>query len=93
MPNHLFPQNRALNEIMWKNMVQPNRPQITIRRMRIACWITKATHTPSGYVIQLLFHYKNVSTNVSQCYVCKYFAYLVLKSLSLNQVKQFIRIT
>jgi len=32
-------------EIMWKNFVQPGRPQMTIWRMRIACWITKATDT------------------------------------------------
>ena len=34
-------------EIMWKNMVEPNRPQMAIRRMRFACWIAKATHTHS----------------------------------------------
>jgi hypothetical protein len=33
------------NEIMWENMVEPDRPQVTIRRMRFACWTTKATHT------------------------------------------------
>jgi len=38
-------------EIMWKNMVEPDRPQMTIRRMRIACWITKATDTQSEYII------------------------------------------
>jgi len=27
---------------MWKNIVQPNRPQMTIERTRIACWLTKA---------------------------------------------------
>jgi hypothetical protein len=34
-------------ETMWKNMVEPISPQMTIRRMRIACWIPKAksTHT------------------------------------------------
>jgi len=25
-----FSENRALHEILWKNMVQPDRPQITI---------------------------------------------------------------
>ena len=44
-----------VNEIMWKNMVQPNRPQMTIRRMRIACWITKATDTHTEYVIFIAF--------------------------------------
>jgi len=41
----------ALYEIMWKNMVESNRPQMTIWRMRIAYWITKATDTHSEYVI------------------------------------------
>ena len=29
---------------MWKNMEEPDRPQMTIWRMRIACWITKTTN-------------------------------------------------
>jgi hypothetical protein len=33
-----------------KKIVEPNRPQMTIWRMRFACWIAKATDTPSGYV-------------------------------------------
>jgi len=40
------PENRFVYEIMWKNLVEPER-QMTIRRMRIACWIPKATDTHS----------------------------------------------
>jgi hypothetical protein len=40
---------------MWKNVVEPNRPQITIRRMLITCWIPKATNTHSYYVIFIAF--------------------------------------
>jgi len=40
---------------MWKNFVEPGRPEITIWRMRIACWITKATNTHSEYVILFVF--------------------------------------
>jgi hypothetical protein len=43
-----FPENRALYDIMWKNMVEPDRPQTTKGRMRFARWITVArirTHT------------------------------------------------
>ena len=36
-------------------MVEPDRPQMTIYRMRIACWITKATNTHSEYVILIPF--------------------------------------
>ena len=46
MFNNFFSENRAVYEIMWKIMVEPDRPQMTIIwRMRIACWITKATDT------------------------------------------------
>ena len=51
MLRNIFPQNRAVYEIMWDNTVQPDRPQMTISRMRIAYWITKATNTHSEYVI------------------------------------------
>jgi hypothetical protein len=43
---------------MWKNTVQQDRPQMTIyviRRMRFACWITKATDTHAEYVILISF--------------------------------------
>jgi hypothetical protein len=43
--NFFFSENRAFREIMWKNIVQPDRPQMTIWRMRNACWIPKATNT------------------------------------------------
>jgi len=42
---------RAVYEIMWKSILEPVRPQMTIWRMRIACWITKATNTHSKYSI------------------------------------------
>jgi hypothetical protein len=40
---------------MWKNIVEPVMPQMTIRRMRIACWIPKATNTYTEYVILIAF--------------------------------------
>jgi hypothetical protein len=44
-PPPFFFRNRAFYEIMWENVVQRGRPQMTIRRMRIACCIPKATHS------------------------------------------------
>jgi hypothetical protein len=35
----------------WQNIVEWGRPQMTIWRMRIVCWIPKATNTHSEYVI------------------------------------------
>ena len=50
-----FSENRAVYEIMWKNIVQPDSPQMTIWHMCITCWITKATNTHSEYVIRIAF--------------------------------------
>jgi hypothetical protein len=47
---YLFSENRAVKKIMWKNMVEADRPQMSIRRMRCTCWITKATDRHSEYV-------------------------------------------
>jgi hypothetical protein len=51
----IFFLNRTVYETMWKNIVEADRPQMTIWRMRIACWITKATDTHSEYVILITF--------------------------------------
>ena len=48
-------ENRAVYEIMWKNMAGRDRPQMKIWCMRIACWIPKATNTHSQYVILIAF--------------------------------------
>ena len=36
---------RTVDEIMWKNIVEPDEPRMTVWRVRIARWITKATDT------------------------------------------------
>jgi len=53
--NLFFPENRDVYDIVWKNIVNPNRPQMTIWHMRIACYIPKSTNTPSEYVILIAF--------------------------------------
>jgi hypothetical protein len=65
----LFPlENCAVCEIMWKYIVEPNRPQIKMRRMSVACWILQATNTHSEYVIIIAFlHYNNGYTNAPRC--------------------------
>jgi hypothetical protein len=50
-----FFKNSTVYEIMWKNLVQPGKPHMTIWCMRIACWIPKATNTHSEYVILIAF--------------------------------------
>ena len=44
-PNTFFSADFDVYEIMWKNMVKTDGPYRAIRRMRFACWITKATGT------------------------------------------------
>jgi hypothetical protein len=55
MLNNFFSESRAVYEIMYKNIVQRGRPQMKICRMRIACWVPKATNTHSEYVIHNAF--------------------------------------
>jgi hypothetical protein len=40
---------------MWKNTVEPDRPQMIIWRVRIACFVPKATNIHSEYVILIDF--------------------------------------
>ena len=42
--------NRSVCEIMWKNIVEWGRPQMTIWCMKIACWIAKGTNTHTQVV-------------------------------------------
>ena len=37
--------NHAVYEIMYKNILKLDRPQMIIRCMHVACWITKGTNT------------------------------------------------
>ena len=47
--------NRAVYEIMLKNVVEPGRSHMTIWRMDTACWIPNVTNTHSEYVILIAF--------------------------------------
>ena len=69
--NFYFLENRAVHEITWKNIVQLDRPQMTIRRMRIACWIPNATKALSGYVILFAFPQQQQLRERPQYYVMR----------------------
>jgi hypothetical protein len=47
-------ENHAVFEIMSKN-IESERPQMTIWRMRFACWIPKVTNIHSEYVMLTAF--------------------------------------
>jgi hypothetical protein len=59
-----FSENLAFYE-MWKNVLEPGRPQMTIWRMRIACYIPKAKNTHSEYVIA--FFTETIITRTRLC--------------------------
>jgi len=63
--------NRALYEIMLKNIVERDRSQMTLRRIRTEWRKTKATNTHSEYVILMLFHCNNGCTNAPHCYLIR----------------------
>jgi len=53
-----FFENLAFYEIMWKN-VEWVKSHMTIWRMRIACWIRKATHTHTHTLRLLTFWHRS----------------------------------
>jgi hypothetical protein len=69
MINNSFSENRAIYEIMWKNMVEPDRPEMTVWCMHIAYWIHKPTNTHSEYVILSSFSLQHGCMNTSHGYV------------------------
>jgi hypothetical protein len=50
-----FRKSWRLRHNLKKYIVERGRPQMTIRRMRNACWITKSTHPHSQHVIFIAF--------------------------------------
>ena len=50
----LFFENRVVYEIMWKNFLEWESPQLTWF-MRIGCWIPKAKNTHSHYIMLIAF--------------------------------------
>jgi hypothetical protein len=47
---YFFFENRAFYGIIQKNTVEPDRPKMTVWRMRISFWITKATNIQPEYI-------------------------------------------
>jgi len=77
-----FLENCAIGEIMWENIVEPNRPQMTIWHMLIACWINEAKTLPeyvilSAVLLQQLLH-KHVSLLHYMYIACLVFAGVVV---------------
>jgi hypothetical protein len=64
MFNNFFSENHGIYEVMWKNIVQPNRPQMTIWRM--ACWMPKGTNTHTHTLRICNTYYFSTATMVAQ---------------------------
>ena len=74
-------QNRSVFfEILWKIKVEPDRPRLTVWRMRIACWMLKATNTHSEYAVLTLFPLRQWLHKRVSVLGYPYFASLVLRN-------------
>jgi hypothetical protein len=76
--------NRAVYETMWINMLKRGSPQMAIWRMRIECWIPKATNTHSEYVTRIAFYCNNGCTNAPERYVIRTLPVLLNIIISLS---------
>jgi hypothetical protein len=63
MFNIFFFENLTGYDIMWKNIVNPDRPRMRVWCMLVACWIPQATNTVSEYVIIIAFPLNNGCTD------------------------------
>jgi len=54
---------------MWKNMVEKDRPQMTIWPMRFACLITNATDTNTEYTILISFSSATMFAGMHFCVI------------------------
>ena len=53
---NFFPENRAFYEIMWKNMVEPDKTRAAIcNTARVHCMLDNQSYKHSGYVILIAF--------------------------------------
>jgi hypothetical protein len=70
---NFFFENRAVCEVMWKNMVQPDRPRMTVQYGVCALhagYLRLQKHTQICNKT-LLSHGDNGYTNAPQCYVTR----------------------
>jgi hypothetical protein len=63
---------------MWKNSVEPDRRQMTVWRLGIACWITMATDTHPECVILIAFQLQQWLHERASVLRNTHIAYLVL---------------
>jgi len=73
---NFFFENLGVYEIIWKNMIEPDMPQIKIitRHIRFACWTTEATETHSecAYCFSTATMVTRAHHNMNLCTHCLY---------------------
>jgi len=84
---NVFFENPTVNQIMWKNILEPGRPETTIRCMKIACWIPKAKNTHSQYVILIAFPMQKWLNERASTLRYTYIACLVFTDVELVRVQ------
>jgi len=85
----LYPVNPAVCEVMWKNIVEPERPQMTVWRICISCCIPKATNTLSEYVLLIAFPLQHWLHMCASMLHYTYIACLVYITIYKIQLKYF----
>ena len=83
-------KNLAVYDTMWKNNVQPDRPQMPIRSMRIACSTPKATNAHSIHVILITFPLKQWLHERPHCCLYRWTACLVGFCRGVDEVPVFL---
>jgi len=69
---------------MWKNTVEPGRLEMTIWRMRIACWLPKVTNTHTQIILILVALPPQQWLHVSASVLCYKYSTCLVYYLSLN---------
>jgi hypothetical protein len=52
------PENHAVYEIVWKNIVEPDGPQRPIWRMCFTCWMNKAMYIYIYYIYRVYHDFR-----------------------------------
>jgi len=69
--------NRAVYEITWKNIVEPERPHMTMWCMRISHKVAKSANTHSEYIIDIALQLQQWIDERASMLRCTYIACLV----------------
>ena len=85
-----FFENPVVYEIMWRNIVELDRPQMTIWHTRLVSWITKATNTYSEHVILFALPQQKWLHERPSMLRYTYIACIVLHSLSYRLLQRVV---